>query len=154
MDRCIRYLGCWLWDIYHIMCLFSNSTDPRGWKKNGFYSGFDLLYSHSTFKIPIISPFSESRHFRHIQHVRTPRNIEQGQKCRFFLTQYRPGFKFDLVPKSWNDLFDSHSTLNIAIISSFSENRHFTHIQHAIKPRNIEQGLKVSLFSYSIEPWV
>ena len=64
----------------------------------------------------------------------------------FFLTQYGPGFKFDLVFKSRNDSFDSHSTFKIPIISPFSESRHFTHIRHVIKPRNIKNDQKYRLF--------
>ena len=102
----------------------------------------------------MISTFSESRHFTHIRHVIKPRNIENDQKYRFFLTQYGPGFKFDLVLKSRNDSFDSHSTFKIPIISPFSQSRHFTHIQHAMKPRNIENDQKYRFFSYSIPAWV
>ena len=112
----------------------------------------DLFYSHSTFNIPIISHFSESLHFRHIQHVIKPRNIERGQKCRFFRTQYGFGSKLDLVPKSWNDLFYSHSTFKIPTNSLFSESRNFRHIQHEINPANIERELKCCCFLTHYRP--
>ena len=133
-------------------CLFLTQYRP-GFKIDLVPNSWnDLFYSHSTLKIPTISPFSESRHFRHIQHAINPEYIERGLKCCFVLTHYRSGFKINVVPKCWTYSFNSHSTLNIPFSTPFLESRHFRYIQHVIKPRNIERGLSCCVFLPEYRP--